>query len=313
MAYLFLGINLFMKFIQTFFNKKTSDSLSGTAAYLAYGAYRYIFCALLALALVAFSGGASASYTPMAFFSSGLAAAALAVNLICTLEAMKSGAIVLCTLVGGAGLLLPCIAGILWFGEPMSVWQFAGIALLFVSAYLLAGYSKELYTKFSFKTLLLLVGSMLSNGLIMVAQKLFSLYVEGGSASVFSMLMFAMAAACYIVGLLAYLAHERGQNSQHNQSSSRVRSDTASIRRKPLTPTLLGYGAILSVALLAINQLSTELGRMLPSAILFSVNDGGGTIISAVTAAIFFREKLTPRALAGIGIGISALLVINFF
>lgn len=313
MAYLFLGINLFMKFIQTFFNKKTSDSLSGTAAYLAYGAYRYIFCTLLALALVAFSGGAAASYTPMAFFSSGLAAAALAVNLICTLEAMKSGAIVLCTLVGGAGLLLPCIAGILWFGEPMSVWQFAGIALLFVSAYLLVGYSKGLYTKFSFKTLLLLIGSMLSNGLIMVAQKLFSLYVEDGSASVFSMLMFAMASACYIVGLLAYLVHERSHNSRRNQRDSTVQADTMPIRRQPLAPALLGYGAILSVALLAINQLSTELGRMLPSAILFSVNDGGGTIISAVTAAIFFREKLTPRAVAGIGIGISALLVINFF
>ena len=291
-AYILLGINLLMKFIQSLFNKKTSEIISGVPVYLSYGAYRYLLSALMAVPILLIPNTGKIIISWASIASSALAAVSLVVSLYCTLEAMKSGAIVLCSLASGAGLLLPCVIGIFAFDEPMSVWQFVGIGLLIFSAYLLIGYSKKLYTKFTFKTAALLVGSMISNGLIMVAQKMYSLYVKEGSAAMFSVLMFGMAAVMFFVCMIIF---------------AECRHEKIKLPSKPL----LGYGVIMSGALLVVNQLSTILGRMIPSAVLFSVNDGGGTIISALTAAIFFHEKLTLRSCAGIILGIAAILIIN--
>ena len=71
------------------------------------------------------------------------------------------------------------------------------------------------------------------------------------------------------------------------------------------------YGIILSGILLVINQLATVAGRSVPSAVMFPINDGGATIISAVTAAIFFKEKLTARSVCGLLLGIASLMIIN--
>ena len=73
------------------------------------------------------------------------------------------------------------------------------------------------------------------------------------------------------------------------------------------------YGTISSIILLAINQLATLAGRNVPSAIMFPINDGGATIITAITAAIFFKEKLTVRSVCGLILGIGSLIVINLF
>ena len=75
---------------------------------------------------------------------------------------------VLASLAGSAGLLLPCITGIFMFDEPMSAVQFIGIGLLIFSGWLLIGYSKEQTGSFTMRTMLLLLGSMLSNGMVMV-------------------------------------------------------------------------------------------------------------------------------------------------
>lgn len=307
MSYLLLSVNLLMKFLQTLFNKKTSNLLSARAAYLWYGAFCYALSAVLALGLVFLLHDGSRAVTAATFLPALLGAVALALSLVCTLAAMKSGAVVLCTLAGAAGLLIPTIAGIFWFHEPLSLWQMAGIVLFFASAYLLTGYSKKLYTTFSFKTVILLVLSMLSNGAVMLAQKLFAQKADGASVSMFSFLMFGLTAAFYLVCAMVFsLTHKTKPEPDGAEEVADAKESAGW-----LSPQLLGYGAVLSVSLLVINQLSTVLAGKLPSVVLFSVNDGGGMIIAAVTAAIFFREKLTLRSGIGIAVGLGALFLIG--
>ncbi|MCI8388435.1 MAG: EamA family transporter [Clostridiales bacterium] len=293
--YSYLVIILIMKFVQKILNKKTSNMLEGQTAYLCYGSYRYILSGLMAFVLMLIANSFGQISLP-AVLISALGAAALTISLYCSLEAMKNGAIVLVSLASSAGLLIPCICGIFMFDEPMSPWQFIGIGLLLISAYLLIGYSKELNGSFTPKTMLLLLGGMLSNGSIMVAQKMFSKYLPDTNVSVFSFLSFGIAGICM---LLLFLP--------------KLRSSKEKEKIKNLPLSLFGYGAILSVALLIINQLATLAGRVIPSAIMFPINDGGGTIIAALTASIFFKEKLTARSISGLLLGIAALIVINLF
>ncbi len=292
--YIFLIIILLLRVPQNFSSKKTSSLVTNSQSYFLYGTYSYTLAGLIAFVMLLFDGMSGFSLPAVGI--SALGAVSLAVSLFCSIEALKSGVMVLAAMAGSAGLLLPCIAGIFMFNEPMKPMQFIGIALLIFSGWLLIGYSKEQTGSFTPRTLLLLIGSMLSNGSVMLAQKMFSKYLPDTSVSIFSFLTFGLIGIGMFIGLVPSLLSQSG------------RAKIAAVPK----PVFL-YGTISSIILLAINQLATLAGRNVPSAIMFPINDGGATIITAITAAIFFKEKLTVRSVCGLILGIGSLIVINLF
>ena len=295
LEYSYFLIILLLRLPQNIFNKRSSGIVRGAPAYFAYGAYRYLLSGGMALVLLLFAGGFS-GVSLKALAISAIGAVALGSNLFFGLEALKSGAMVLSSMAGSAGLLLPCVFGIFMFDEPMSLMQLFGILLLIFSGWLLIGYSKKLKGSFTPRTMLLLIGSMLSNGFTMVAQKMFSKYLPDVSVSVFSFLAFGLVGVGMCVGLVPQLTKKEKREE---------------IRELP--KALWFYGAGLSTILLIINQLATIAAKVIPSAIMFPINDGGATIITALTGAIVFKEKLTARSVAGLVLGIAALIVINLF
>ena len=292
--YIFLIIILLLRVPQNFSSKKTSGLVTNLQSYFLYGTYSYTLAGLIAFVMLLFDGMLGFSLPAVGI--SALGAVSLAVSLFCSIEALKSGVMVLAAMAGSAGLLLPCIAGIFMFNEPMKPMQFIGIALLIFSGWLLIGYSKEQIGSFTPRTLLLLIGSMVSNGSVMLAQKMFSKYLPDTSVSIFSFLTFGLIGIGMFIGLVPSLLSQSG------------RAKIAAVPK----PVFL-YGTISSIILLAINQLATLAGRNVPSAIMFPINDGGATIITAITAAIFFKEKLTVRSVCGLILGIGSLIVINLF
>ena len=295
LEYSYLLIILLLRLPQNLFNKRSSGIVRGAPAYFAYGAYRYLLSGGMALVLLLFAGGFS-GVSLKALAISAIGAVALGSNLFFGLEALKSGAMVLASMAGSAGLLLPCVFGIFMFDEPMSPMQLFGILLIIFSGWLLIGYSKKLKGSFTPRTMLLLIGSMLSNGFTMVAQKMFSKYLPDVSVSVFSFLAFGLVGVGMCVGLVPQLAKKEKREE---------------IRELP--KAIWFYGAGLSTILLIINQLATIAAKVIPSAIMFPINDGGATIITALTGAVVFKEKLTARSVAGLVLGIAALIVINLF
>lgn len=295
LEYSYFLIILLLRFPQNLFNKRSSGIVRGAPAYFAYGAYRYLLSGGMALVLLLFAGGFS-GVSLKALAISAIGAVALGSNLFFGLEALKSGAMVLSSMAGSAGLLLPCVFGIFMFDEPMSLMQLFGILLLIFSGWLLIGYSKKLKGSFTPRTMLLLIGSMLSNGFTMVAQKMFSKYLPDVSVSVFSFLAFGLVGVGMCVGLVPQLTKKEKREEI-----------------KKLPKALWFYGAGLSTILLIINQLATIAAKVIPSAIMFPINDGGATIITALTGAVVFKEKLTARSVAGLVLGIAALIVINLF
>lgn len=295
LEYSYFLIILLLRFPQNLFNKRSSGIVRGAPAYFAYGAYRYLLSGGMALVLLLFAGGFS-GVSLKALAISAIGAVALGSNLFFGLEALKSGAMVLSSMAGSAGLLLPCVFGIFMFDEPMSLMQLFGILLLIFSGWLLIGYSKKLKGSFTPRTMLLLIGSMLSNGFTMVAQKMFSKYLPDVSVSVFSFLAFGLVGVGMCVGLVPQLTKKEKREEI-----------------KKLPKALWFYGAGLSTILLIINQLATIAAKVIPSAIMFPINDGGATIITALTGAVVFKEKLTARSVAGLALGIASLIVINLF
>lgn len=291
----FIFIILLFRVVQAFFHKRSSNSIHNITMLVGYNAYTYSISAVLALVLIAFTGaGFKVDFLTVLFATfSGLA---FFFATFCSINAMKSGTVSLDSMFGTAGMIIPILAGIFLFNKQVAPMQYVGLAVFFVSAYFLINASKTVYSNFSYKTLLFLVGSMISNGCTMLAQQMFTTYVPEGDVSVFSFLSF---------GIIAVL--------------SAIFYGTLTTTSKPqkgttgLSKQLLVCGVALAIALFIINQLATICTKTVPPAILFTFICGGGTIISTVVAAIVYKEKISKKTALGIILGIVSLVILKVF
>lgn len=282
-----------MRAVQSVYNKKSSICLSGKIMFIHTLAFRQLLSSALALILLLILG--ESFHTDILTLGlSALTGISTAACMLSGLMAMQSGTIVLVNLFSMAGLLIPCVFGVFMFGENISCPQIVGLVLFLISAYLLIGCSKKIYRNFSWRTALLLAVSMVSNGITMLSQKMFSFYVHNVSVSLYTFYSFAIAGVLLIFLLFAL--------------SKKQKTD---IRMLP--PSLLGYSIALSVALFAISQCATMAASKMPSVILFTLSDGGGLIISSGVAAAMFHEKLNFSSVSGIICGMLSLIIINAF
>ncbi len=184
---------------------------------------------------------------------------------------------------GTAGMLIPMLAGIFLFDQPVRPLQWAAVALFFVAAWLLVRSSKRTYANFSIRTALLLAGSLISNGCTMLAQQLFTQLVPDGDVSAFSFLSFGVLALLGGVATLLMLAKGRA-------------AGTAKPADFRLSRKLLLCGLALAVAVFVINQLATLSTALVSPVVLFAFINGGGTLIATVVAALLYRAKMTLQA-----------------
>ena len=138
MGTLFIGILLLMKAAQGYFNKKASILLGSRHQFLSFSLFNYAACAALSLLyLLAAPAGQAPGAGALAV--SALGGLSMAVCSISGLAALRSGTVALGSLAAAAGLLIPCAAGPLLFGEHLSPWQGGGVLMLLGAAWLWGG------------------------------------------------------------------------------------------------------------------------------------------------------------------------------
>ena len=286
-------IILLIRFVQQYSSKSSSLLLPKTF----YGNTKYfmltkLLAAALALILLVISG----EYTkidPLTALISAGSGIMLVVSSVCGLYAIKNGTMALSSMFATAGLIVPCVAGIFLYDEQMSVWQWCGVVLFLASSWLLIGASKKMYASFSLKTVFLLVGSLLSNGITMTLQTVFKRTVTDGSVTAFSFLSFMIPALLLLVFLGGFRLHN------------------PAVCHEKLQRKLILFALISAAALFAVNQLATFATDKVEPVILFTFINGGNTIIAAVIAALFFKEKFTVRSTVGILVGVAALVIVK--
>ncbi len=291
MGTLFISIILLMRVVQVYFSKKTSTlfptSFTGRMKYIAISNGISSLPALVLFVISMVGGGTADLQTVLIGLLSGVA---LACASLCGQLALQSGTVVMNIVFSTAGLIVPCIAGVFFFNEPMSVLQWCAIAVFIVASLLLASSSKQSNSKFSYKTVLLCIGSFLFNGATMLCQKWLTFTNPNANISLFSFATFAIPA------IVATLIFSLGQ----------MKGTKETLNNKIYLPILL-----LAVALFIINQLATAATNYVSSAVLFALINGGHTIIATIISAIFFKEKITVKSLCGLILGIGSLLIIK--
>lgn len=292
MGSIYIAIIMLCRVVQHLYTKRSSDSVNNMSCFLKYSAFRQLLSGALGLVLIliAQNGFKCNLETVLISVFAGLM---IVLSTGFSMAALKTGTVALAALFGTAGLLIPCVAGIFLFDEPMSIGQWCGVLMFFVAAYFLISSSSKIYSRFSLKTFFLLLGIMFAEGFTMLAQQMFTFYVPDGDVSVFSFLSFGLVGVFMLLASFIY--------TKKNGTSEDFK----------LTPKLWYWGAVLAVAIFVINQLATLATAIVPPVILFTFINGGSTIIGAVVAAVFFREKLTVRSTVGIILGVLSMVIIK--
>ncbi len=334
---IYIGIIIVMRVVQTILNKKTAKMLPHSAlGYLKYTVYYLGVAGAIAgvvLLVVCLRGATLKSLGPTILYAS-VSGVALGLSCVLGKYLLNLTTLALTSVFATAGLLVPSVASIFLFDEKMAWYQWIAIAVFAAGAYLMIGNSKKIYRKFTVKTLLLLLLYFGVSGLTMLMQKAFGMNVQDGNTSLFSAITFVsggiVAALCLgVFYIIAALNKKRAANAtQESKNIEEVRADEAETRKDEaearadeaekqeknvhaLPPRIYLYGAGLAAAVFLINQLATLSTPLISSVILFTVINGGATVISALVGAILFKEKVSVTGAIGLVLGVGALVLVQ--
>ena len=295
-----------MRVVQKVSAKKVSKEVQGRI-FFRYGGYYNLLSAvfsLITLFIVGFDG-----FNMPTILCALATAICLALELFATIEGLKVTTLVINQMFSVGALIIPCIVGIFFFNEPMTIWQWVGIGLFVIAMYFMVSGTKQSNMKKTekryLKIIMLLLLTLFAGGGTMVAQKAFAVIVPNGSVATYSFLMFALNA------IILYVGYGISSLTKNNKTQT-IETESQEKQNCRLPRVLLVCGLILAFAIFVINMLVTELGKHISSAILFSVSYAIGIVITILVGAIFYKEKITIRNIIGIVLCVGALALINF-
>ena len=318
MAWLYISIVLIMRVVQSVLGKATSKlTPNNSVGYLKNNAFYMWFATIpaLILFLVSVIGQGGELYFGQTLLYAALSGLALGVTSCCSLYAVSTGTMVLNSLFGTAGLLVPSIAGIFLYNELLTVWQYVAIGIFIIGAYFLMGNSKLVYGKFTFKTLCVLILNLVMNGVTMLTQTMFAREVPDGNVSFFTLLSFlsgaiALTIILSVILVCVYKAPSKEESSTENKSFILIPPKDGEIK---LDKRIYIWNIFLAVAVFLVSLLITECASTVSPVILFSITCGGATIISSIVGTVLYKEKFTKETAIGLVLGIGALIMIKVF
>ena len=138
----------------------------------------------------------------------------------------------------------------------------------------------------------------ISNGALMIVQKLFGVYAAGQSLTVFNLFTFCLCALFSVLVLIVIKAY----NKVHNVAQ--IPSDF-SYRKSALPIVLLGGSIFI------INWTMTTLAGIIDAAVLFPVATGVTLSLIAIVSSVMFKEKLKLLSILSIVVMIGGVILLN--
>lgn len=298
LAWVYIGVILCMRVVQSVFSKRAAVSIPQTGrGYVKHCAYRQAVAFAIAVTVLLvecwITSAPLKEIGATALYAAGCGLS-LFVSVLCELYAISHGTLVLSSLFSTAGLLVPTIASAIFYRETLTLWHILAIGGLFLSLWLLIGDKQKGDKRISWKTVLALCGVMLAEGGTMLCQKVFGMNVLNGNVSLFTAIQF-LVAALLAIAAIPFLRPSANAAPEEERLSGRSYL----------------YGFLLAAAVLVISQFATLTTPLVPAVVLFSLINGGATLISAIVGSVFYGEKLTARSTLGLLVGITALIFLK--
>ena len=295
-GYLFLGIAVISTTVKGYCGKKTSGYTKTYTDTTLANLLRMVICIVIGLILVVTQNNLSYLAPSASLLGvSALSGIATASLVITWLTSVKRGAYMMLDAFQTLGAAIPLILCYFLFDEQIKVTQWIGFFILIFAVVIMCSYNNSIKEKLSPLSILLLIVVGASNGLVSFSQKLFIKNVQGVPISVFNFYTYVFAAIVLLIFFLIFKKIEKEESSKSEKKPS----------------IFYVYVTLMATLLFSYSYFLTSAAGYLDSAILYPLNQGGTLILTSLMSAIFFREKLTLKAIVGIILMFLGLIIIN--
>ncbi len=302
-GYIFLFLTVLIGVSKGYCGKKTSEFVNGITDGLILQATRLVLCVIIGICLFAFSNNTSQIDATILFISllNGIANATF---LLSWLFAVKSGAYLFVDIcLTSGGILIPCVCGALFFEGKITAVQYIGILIMIIAVITMNSYNSTITKKkLSIGNSLLLLCVAVSNGLMGVSEKFFAYYTTNNNIfcglSTFSLLTFLFACILLVIALFFVCKKQK----------SSMKSCLKLFPYKKLWVYLI----LIATFLFFNTYLTTLTNTYIDNTVLiYPLKFGSNLILSAIMAAVVFKEKPNIRSIIGIILITISILLIN--
>lgn len=294
MGYLLLSVALLCGATKGFCGKKISGYAENTVSSVLLNLIRMLICIVFSLLLIFILGdGGSFSVEPRLLLISAVSGIGTACFVVSWLLAIRKSAYMMLDVFLMLGTLVPMLVTHFMYSESIGIRRWLGFGILLLAALIMCSYSNSTKTALTPYSFLLLLFCGFANGVADTSQKVFVKSFPELPASVFNFYTYIFAAAALAVFFL--FMRKRETVSFERSNSRRVYI----------------YVLIMAVALSANSYFKTLAATYLESARLYPINQAAALILSTLMATVFFKEKLTVRAVLGIALSFVALMLMN--
>ena len=245
------------------------------------------------LAVVAMAGGSlciPSLYTLLLGVVFGIVTALCAVL---HMKALETGPLSYTNGIGPCGMVIPSLAGAVFFGEVISSGQLIGMALMILSI-CFAVDSSGTQSGMSIKWLLLCLGSFLCSGMVGVMQKVHQSSPHRAELGVFLVIAFLVSIVFSL--LLANTSMRRGE--------------TAGVLKAAGVKKLAVYSIVCGIGIALCNQINMYLAGVMEAVIFYPVVNGGFMLLNIIAGVLFWHEKLSRRQWLGLVMGGAAIFLL---
>jgi drug/metabolite transporter (DMT)-like permease len=284
MPYLLLLLSILLTVTKSgLYNAYAKKTQPGLLATFGFNAASYGLAALIGF--VVFVVGDQVLTLPTVLCALAYAAIVFSLQTI-SITAMKFGAMSVTTICVMYGMIIPSLAGPLFWHEPFGVLQATGILLMVASLWLLNG--KQSFTASKLWVILAAIAFVLS-GLAGVMEKVHQ--STPGKAEKAGFVFIACLCMLAFSLIASLFARKKGGQLQPKY--------------------LLLLGAFSGVVIGFYSIVNLTLAGTLDSMIYYPVANGGAMLLTVVVSCLVFREKFDVRKILGVGIGLVGILALS--
>ncbi len=206
---------------------------------------------------------------------------------------MREGPMALTSVIILYSMIIPSLAGPLFWHEPFGILQGVGVALMLASLWLLREKDTAATEKSGRWTVLVILCFLLSGG-AGVMEKIHQSSTYKAELPAFLLTAFSLMFVFSLTGTLV----------------CGIRQKSKSVSRTTLGRALL-YGGGAGVIVGIYNRVNLTLAGLLDSLVYYPIANGGALLLTVLVATVLFREKLTGRRLAGFLVGLGAIVCLS--
>lgn len=210
-------------------------------------------------------------------------------NYVIHIKALNLGPLAYTSIISSASSVIPALYGLIFLGEPITVWQITGIILMLVSVFFSVEKEPE-KKKASIRWLVWALLNFLTVGAIGICQKIHHASDSAAQLNEYLLLTFIFVFIYSLIYLL--ILKKKG-----------VTVTSKPFRDKKVMTVLVFAGITTGL----VNMLNMFLSGVFDAGLFFPVVNGGTVLATILLSVFLFKEKFSPRRWLGIGFGVLAL------